>query len=234
MSIERFSFPTTIHFGAGARKLVADHLKAQGIARPLLVTDRGIAALPLLGALARRPARPRRRRLLGHLRQSGAQPGDGRRRRVQGAPRRRRHRRGRRRGARRRQGHRADGRTTTATSSNTRGTIRRCAPIDAADSVVRRAADDRRHRLGGRALVGGLRRRHARQEDHLLAAAARQGGVRRSRTDARPAAVDHRGDRHGRADAQRRVVPVAGLPSAVRRHRARRRAHRRARAAASP
>jgi alcohol dehydrogenase class IV len=51
MSLERFSFPTTIHFGPGARKLIADHLKAQHIARPLLVTDRGIAALPLLGAL---------------------------------------------------------------------------------------------------------------------------------------------------------------------------------------
>ena len=64
--------------------------------------------------------------------------------------------------------------------------------------------------------------------------AARQGGVRRSGADARPAAGDHRGDRHGRAHAQRRVVPVARLPPAVRRHRARRRAHRRARAAASP
>ena len=48
---------------------------------------------------------------------------------------------------------------------------------------------------------------------------------------ARPAAGDHRGDRHGRADPQRRVVPVAGVSPAVRRHRARRRAHRRARAA---
>jgi alcohol dehydrogenase class IV len=48
MTIERFSFPTTIHFGPGARKLVADHLKAQGVARPLIVTDRGIAKLPLL------------------------------------------------------------------------------------------------------------------------------------------------------------------------------------------
>ena len=47
---ERFSFPTTIHFGAGARKLVAKHLADQGIKRPLLVTDRGIAALPLLKA----------------------------------------------------------------------------------------------------------------------------------------------------------------------------------------
>src|SRR5450432_2024411 len=48
MSIERFSFPTTIHFGPGARKLVADHLKAKGVLRPLVVTDRGIAPLPLL------------------------------------------------------------------------------------------------------------------------------------------------------------------------------------------
>jgi len=48
MGIERFSFPTTIHFGPGARGLVADHLKGQGIERPLLVTDRGIASLPLL------------------------------------------------------------------------------------------------------------------------------------------------------------------------------------------
>ncbi len=46
--MERFAFPTTIHFGAGARKLVADHLKAQGVGRPLIVTDRGIAPLPLL------------------------------------------------------------------------------------------------------------------------------------------------------------------------------------------
>jgi hypothetical protein len=48
MTITRFSFPTTIHFGPGARKLVADHLKAEGIKRPLVVTDRGIAPLPLL------------------------------------------------------------------------------------------------------------------------------------------------------------------------------------------
>ena len=48
--IHRFSFPTTIHFGPGARRLVADHLKAQGVRRPLVVTDRGIAPLPLLSA----------------------------------------------------------------------------------------------------------------------------------------------------------------------------------------
>ncbi len=58
----------------------------------------------------------------------------------------------------------------------------------------------------------------------------RQGRVRRPRADARPAAGGDRGDRHGRADAQRRELPVAGLPPALRRHRARGRAHRRARA----
>jgi alcohol dehydrogenase class IV len=50
MTITRFAFPTAIHFGAGARREVAGHLKAQGLARPLLVTDRGVAGLPLLPA----------------------------------------------------------------------------------------------------------------------------------------------------------------------------------------
>lgn len=44
----RFSFPTPIHFGPGVRSQLKDHLKAQGLKRPLIVTDRGIAALPLL------------------------------------------------------------------------------------------------------------------------------------------------------------------------------------------
>ncbi|QJR14352.1 iron-containing alcohol dehydrogenase [Usitatibacter palustris] len=48
MSINKFSFPTIIHFGAGARALVADHLKANGIRRPLIVTDKGLAPLPIL------------------------------------------------------------------------------------------------------------------------------------------------------------------------------------------
>jgi len=48
MTLHRFAFPTDIHFGAGARKLVAEHLAAQGLERPLIVTDRGIAPLPLL------------------------------------------------------------------------------------------------------------------------------------------------------------------------------------------
>jgi len=48
MTLSRFAFPTTIHFGAGARRLVAEHLKAHGLERPLIVTDRGIAPLPML------------------------------------------------------------------------------------------------------------------------------------------------------------------------------------------
>ena len=49
MAIEKFAFPTTIHFGAGARKLVGEHLaKARCRSDRCVVTDRGIAALPLL------------------------------------------------------------------------------------------------------------------------------------------------------------------------------------------
>jgi alcohol dehydrogenase class IV len=53
MTLSRFAFPTTIYFGRGARKLVAEHLKEQGIRRPLIVTDRGIAPLPLLKEFVR-------------------------------------------------------------------------------------------------------------------------------------------------------------------------------------
>jgi alcohol dehydrogenase class IV len=48
MAHYRFSFPTMIHFGPGVRAQLKDHLKAQGVKRPLIVTDRGIAPLPML------------------------------------------------------------------------------------------------------------------------------------------------------------------------------------------
>jgi alcohol dehydrogenase class IV len=48
MSTYRFSFPTQIHFGPGVRQQLKDFLKTQGIKRPLIVTDRGIAPLPML------------------------------------------------------------------------------------------------------------------------------------------------------------------------------------------
>ncbi len=47
MTIHRFAFPTTIHFGAGASALVGAHLKEQGCKRPLVVTDRALAQLPV-------------------------------------------------------------------------------------------------------------------------------------------------------------------------------------------
>ncbi len=48
MTITSFSFPTPIKFGAGARTLVGAHLVEQGCQRPLIVTDRALAALPVL------------------------------------------------------------------------------------------------------------------------------------------------------------------------------------------
>ncbi len=48
MSLANFSFPTPIRFGPGARKEVRRHLQEQGLARPLIVTDRALAALPVL------------------------------------------------------------------------------------------------------------------------------------------------------------------------------------------
>jgi alcohol dehydrogenase class IV len=48
MTITSFSFPTPIRFGVGARTEVAQHLIEQGFRRPLLVTDKSLAALPVL------------------------------------------------------------------------------------------------------------------------------------------------------------------------------------------
>ena len=48
MSINSFSFPTSIKFGSGARREVAGHLLSLGYQRPLIVTDKAIAMLPVL------------------------------------------------------------------------------------------------------------------------------------------------------------------------------------------
>jgi alcohol dehydrogenase class IV len=48
MSTTNFSFPTAIRFGAGARKQVAQALLEAGCRRPLIVTDKALAALPVL------------------------------------------------------------------------------------------------------------------------------------------------------------------------------------------
>lgn len=48
MALTKFSFPTAITFGPGARREVATHLRQQGVTRPLVVTDKGLAELPIL------------------------------------------------------------------------------------------------------------------------------------------------------------------------------------------
>lgn len=48
MSVTQFSFPTTIRFGPGASKEVPAHLASLGFRRPLVVTDAGLAKLPVL------------------------------------------------------------------------------------------------------------------------------------------------------------------------------------------
>lgn len=48
MSIAGFSFPTAIRFGPGARREVSQHLLSQGLKRPLVVTDKALAKLPVL------------------------------------------------------------------------------------------------------------------------------------------------------------------------------------------
>jgi alcohol dehydrogenase len=46
-----FGFPTAIRFGNGRVRELADHCRAEGIRRPLLVTDPGLAALPMVRAI---------------------------------------------------------------------------------------------------------------------------------------------------------------------------------------
>ncbi|HVE50398.1 MAG TPA: iron-containing alcohol dehydrogenase [Casimicrobiaceae bacterium] len=47
MTLHRFAFPTTIHFGPGASKEVGPHLRELGKQRPLVVSDRALAKLPV-------------------------------------------------------------------------------------------------------------------------------------------------------------------------------------------
>ncbi len=48
MTIHRFAFPTDIRFGAGARREAGPYLATHGCKRALIVTDKGVAALPML------------------------------------------------------------------------------------------------------------------------------------------------------------------------------------------
>ena len=46
-----FNYPTAIKFGAGRIRELADHCGANGITRPLFVTDPGLAAMPMVRAI---------------------------------------------------------------------------------------------------------------------------------------------------------------------------------------
>jgi alcohol dehydrogenase class IV len=63
MILHRFSFPTAIDFGPGARAGAGARLAALGVRRPLVVTDRGLAVLPLTAEL------------VAALRREGLEPG---------------------------------------------------------------------------------------------------------------------------------------------------------------
>lgn len=54
MPLSRFAFPTDIRFGIGARSALPDVLAEQGLRRPLVVTDGGVAALAEFVDLVRR------------------------------------------------------------------------------------------------------------------------------------------------------------------------------------
>lgn len=46
-SVVQYNFPTIVRSGAGARHRLPEDLTSRGVSRPLVVTDRGVAALPL-------------------------------------------------------------------------------------------------------------------------------------------------------------------------------------------
>ena len=48
LDVMRFNFPTPIDFGVGARKKIIGELAERGLSKPLIVTDQGLAKLPLI------------------------------------------------------------------------------------------------------------------------------------------------------------------------------------------
>jgi alcohol dehydrogenase class IV len=60
-----WNYPTPIKFGVGRIAELADHAKAAGLKKPLLVTDKALASLPITAqALDAGSRRPRSRRVL--------------------------------------------------------------------------------------------------------------------------------------------------------------------------
>jgi hypothetical protein len=231
MSIERFSFPTTVHFGPGAAQTGRRTPEGAGIARRCWLPIRGVAALPLLGALvADLPASIVA--VFSEIFAILCAASDGRRGRVQGASRGCGHRLvAARRRARRRQ--------AVALMAHHDGDILEYAwdhphvraitqPIPWFVALPLTAGTG--SGSGPLASVVGDDVTHVKKIIFSPLLLAKAVFADPELTWTCPPRSPRR--RHGCVDAQRRVVSVAGLPSAVRRHRAGRGAHRRAGAAA--
>ena len=50
-TIRQYNFPTVIRFGAGAINELPDHLVAQGLSKPLIVTDPIVHQLPFFAGI---------------------------------------------------------------------------------------------------------------------------------------------------------------------------------------
>ncbi len=206
MTISRFSFPTDIHFGPGASKLVGDHLRERGFTRPIVVTDKGLAALPVLKNFVANLGAE----LNVHL-FAGVHGNPAASQAMQGRDAFRAHQAdcvigigG---------GAALDVAKVVALMAVHDGDVieyawdhPRVRPITTRTPVHRRATDDQRYRLGSRTLQRRQRRQDAYQAGHLLAEVACEGGVCRSGVDDRPATRRHCGHRNGCTDAQHRVV----------------------------
>ncbi len=231
MTITRFSFPTTIQFGPGARKLAGPHLHERGLRRPLVVTDRGLAALPLVAELAH------------DLAAAGLEPavfggvhGNPTGSQVMA-------------GAAAWRAHDADcvvgiGGGAALDVAKVVGVLA-THPGDVMEYVwdhprVRPIGAEPPYFIAlpttagtgsevGRSAVISEEDTHVKRVI-FSAADPRPLRLRRSRTYARPAGRGHCRDRDGRAHPQRRELPFARVPPALRRHRPRRDADRGARA----
>ena len=186
-----WNYPTPCASARAASRNWPTRARRAGIARPLLVTDPGLAQAADDAAALRVAAGGGAGRgdVLRRQAQSGRGERRGRRRGVARGQARRRRRLRRRLGARRRQGDRLHGRADAADVGFrgigdwwTRADPKGIAPVD-------RGADDGRHRLGSRPRRRHHRRGDPHQEDHLPPEDDAEGDDLRSGADGRHAAA---------------------------------------------